>query len=133
MIHGKNLKQQSHDTDPLSNSPNLCCCDLYLRNELCVSARSIYLCEAVNKCSLVETAFLLLVTVSMVQKSCIPFIHSCIHCIHSFMHSFMHSFIHSCIHAYSNSEHFWQGLSFIFLLLLFSSLIILFIILLIHL
>jgi hypothetical protein len=34
---------------------------------VCISARSIYLCEAVNKCSLVETAFLLLVTVSMVR------------------------------------------------------------------
>ncbi len=118
MIHGTNLTQQSRDTDPLSNSPNLCCCDVYQKN---VSARSIYLCEAVNKCSLVETAFLLLVTVSMVQHSSIPLIHSIMHPFHSFIHSFIHSLIHACILQFRT---FLAG-SFLHLsFLLFSSLII---------
>ena len=34
----------------------------------CTSGRSIFLCQAISKCSLVETAFLLLVTVSTVQS-----------------------------------------------------------------
>ena len=34
----------------------------------CTSGRSIFLCQAISKCSLVETAFLLLVTVSTVKS-----------------------------------------------------------------
>ena len=37
---------------------------------VCFSGRSIFLCQAISKCSLVETAFLLLVTVSTVSLRC---------------------------------------------------------------
>ena len=37
---------------------------------VCISGRSIFLCQAISKCSLVETAFLLLVTVSTVSLRC---------------------------------------------------------------